>query len=82
MKVAWFNAWENIDWARWWSVVGTLTAFWAALTALTIVWPPFDTPFKVINIILGAVTWGLLFAARSSKYVADRTQVPPADGKP
>lgn len=73
---------SNIDWVKLWSVVGTLTAFWAGLTALTIVYPGFDTWFKVINIILGAATWGALFAARAGKYVADRSQLPPADGKP
>jgi len=77
----WFTKWEYINWTRLWSIVGVFTVFWSAMTGITFIWPALDTPFKIINIILGAITLALVFAARSSVYIVNR-QPPPADGKP
>lgn len=81
MKANWFHNAEHIDWTRMWFVVGVATALWAGLAGLTVVWPEFDKAYKIINIIMGAVSGAVLFAARGTKYVANR-QEPPADGKP
>ncbi len=72
---------ENPDWTKIWAIVGTISVFWIGLTALSVIWPAFDLPYKVINIILGALVNAALFAARAGKYVANRTE-PPANGKP
>ncbi len=72
---------ENIDWVRLWWLVGIVTAFWAGLTALSVMYPWFDTAYKVVNIFLGALVNAALFAARGGKYVRDRTEPPPQDGK-
>lgn len=76
-----FNSVESINWNRLWWVVGILVAFWSGMAGVTILVPAFDIWYKVINIILSAVFGALLFAARGTVYVRDRTQVPPADGK-
>ena len=72
---------ENIDWVKLWWIAGVLATFWAGLAALTVVWPAFDTVYKVINIIGGAAVGAALFAARGGKYVTDRSQLPPQDGR-
>ncbi len=72
---------ENADWVRIWATVGTISTFWIGLTALSIMYPAFDTAYKIINILLGAGVNAALYAARAGKYVADRTE-PPEDGKP
>jgi len=73
---------SNIDWTKLWWIVGILTAFWSAMAGITVLYPQFDPFYKLINIVLGAVSGALLFAARGGKYVTDRTQIPPQDGKP
>jgi len=74
---AWFNTVENINWNRMWWVVGVLTTIWLGLASIV--------PAKIfspISVILSAVQSGFLFAARGTRYVQDRNQAPPADGKP
>lgn len=75
-RAKWFSNVENIDWTRWWFVVSIVTTVWLGLVT---VMPP--NIFKYVAVPLSAVQSGLLFAARGSKYVANR-QEPPADGKP
>jgi hypothetical protein len=76
MKTKWFNSLETINWTRLWWIVGIMTAFWLGLvTIVPIAW------FKPVAVILSASQTALLFAARGTKYVANR-QEPPADGKP
>jgi hypothetical protein len=72
---------ENVDWTKIWLMLGVLGTFWTSMTAITLIYPSFDKPFKVINLLLGALVAATLFAARGSKYVKDRTQDPPQDGK-
>jgi len=76
-----FATFETLNWTRMWWVVGIMTAFWASLAGITILFPVFDPWYKGINIVLGAVSAALLFAARGTKYIANRTE-PPADGRP
>jgi hypothetical protein len=73
---------QNADWVRIWATVGTISTFWIGLTALALVWPVFDVWYKVINIILGAAVNAALYAARAGKYVENRTEPPPQDGRP
>ncbi len=73
---------ENIDWTKIWFMLGVFGTFWSGLTAMTLIWPAFDLPFKIINLLLGAAVGAALFAARGSKYVVNRTDPPPQDGKP
>jgi hypothetical protein len=73
---------ENIDWVKLWWIVGIVSTFWALLAGITIEFPAFDRYYKLINIVLNAVTCALLFAARGGKYVRDRQDLPPMDGKP
>ena len=72
---------ENADWTRIWATVGTISTFWIGLTALSVMYPAFDTAYKIINIVLGAAVNAALYAARAGKYVADRNE-PPQDGRP
>ena len=76
-----FPSFESINWTRLWWVVGFTTAFWAGLAGITVFFPKFDPYYKCINIILGAVSAAVLFAARGTKYVVNRTE-PPVDGRP
>lgn len=76
-----FPTLDTIDWTKLWWVVGITTAFWAGLAGITVLFPAFDPYYKVVNIILGAVSAALLFAARGTKYVSNR-QEPPESGKP
>ncbi len=73
---------SNIDWIKLWYISGIIFAFWGGLAGLTVIWPAFDTTYKIINVIGSAVVSGALFAARGGKYVADRSTLPPQDGKP
>lgn len=73
---------SNIDWVKLWWVVGILSTFWAALAGITIIWPWTDPYYKVVNIVLGAASGAMLFAVRGGKYVANRQELPPPDGKP
>jgi hypothetical protein len=75
-KIPWFNKLENLNWIRLWWVIGIISAFWLGLvTIVPMVW------FKPISVVLSAIQTALLFAARGTKYVTNRTE-PPADGKP
>lgn len=67
---------QNVDWVRLWWIVGIVAAFWTGLVTLL---PP--KVYQPVAVVLAALQAGLLFAARGGKYVADRTQLPPADGK-
>ena len=71
---------ENIDWTKLWYIAGILAAFWGGLAGITIIYPAFDGPYKVVNIILGAVVGAALFAARGGKYVSERKE-PPQGGQ-
>jgi hypothetical protein len=73
---------QNIDWVKLWWVAGIIATFWAMLAGITVIFPAFDPWYKVINIVLGALTGATLFAARGGKYVSDRSELPPQDGKP
>jgi|WetSurSiteA1Bulk_404760.scaffolds.fasta_scaffold02632_6 hypothetical protein len=81
MTLKWFNSLESINWTRLWWILGMVTVFWGGLTTMTIIYPAFDKPWKLVNIFLTALLAAILFAARGTKYVTGRTE-PPADGKP
>ena len=81
-KASWFVSLETLNWARLWWAIGILATFWSALAGVTLFIPAFDLYYKVINIVLGALTGAMLFAARGGKYIVDRTEPPPQDGKP
>ncbi len=72
---------ENIDWTKLWWIVTILTTFWALMAGATVLFPGFETWYKLINIILGALSGALLFAARGGKYVRDRSESPPPGGQ-
>ena len=72
---------KNIDWTQLWYIVGIVVVFWGGLATFTVIFPAFDIPYKVVNTLLSAAGAATLFAARGGKYVEDRSQVPPADGK-
>jgi hypothetical protein len=77
MKTNWFNSIENMNWVRLWWLIGILSTFWIGLaTQLPEAW------YKPVSVILTAIQSALLFASRGTKYVTDRSQAPPADGKP
>lgn len=75
MKVNWFNSLESINFTRLWWIVGILTTLWLGLaTIIPMNW------FKPISVALSALQSAMLFAARGTKYVANRVE-PPTDGK-
>jgi hypothetical protein len=71
----WFNAFEHMNWNRLWWVIGIITTLWLGLA--TVVPEPY---FRVVSVILSALQSAFLFASRGTKYVADRSELPP-DGK-
>lgn len=77
-----FHSVEHIDWVKLWWIFGALFTFWSGLAAITVMYPAFDPVYKITNIILGAATGAALFAARGNKFVQNRTELPPQDGKP
>jgi len=79
MEPNWFSS--NVNWTRLWWVVGIVTVFWSGLSGLVLTFPAFAKIFAVINVLLTASLAALLFAARGTKYIANR-QEPPADGRP
>jgi hypothetical protein len=72
-KVKWFHSLETLNWTRLWWIVGIITTFWLGLIMII----PMNW-FKVVSIVLSALQTALLFAARGTKYVVNRTE-PPAD---
>ena len=76
MKANWFNSPETINWTRLWWFIGIITTMWLGLATII----PQDY-FKPISIVLSALQSAILFAARGTKYVTNRTE-PPADGNP
>lgn len=75
MKAKFFNSIETINWTRWWFVITIITTVWLGLVTIM---PP--DVFKWVSVPLSAIQSGMLFAARGSKYVAQRIE-PPSEGK-
>lgn len=73
---------SNIDWVKLWWVAGIISVFWGLLVGITIIYPVLDPYYKLVNIVLSAVTGAALFAARGGKYVQNRQELPPQDGRP
>ena len=71
-----FVSFEHIDWTRMAWIVGIVIALWIGLDTVL----PANV-YHTVSKILAAIQAALLFAARGSKYVVNRTE-PPADGKP
>jgi hypothetical protein len=72
-----FESIETIDWIKLWWIVGFILATWAGLVSML---PP--EIYKPVAIVLAALQSGFLFAARGARFIKDRTEMPPPDGKP
>jgi hypothetical protein len=72
-----FESIETIDWIKLWWIVGFILAIWVGLVSML---PP--EIYKPVAIVLAALQSGFLFAARGARFIKDRTEMPPQDGKP